>query len=39
MANIVECSLEEIKVGMPVEVVFHDVTPEVTIPQFRPRKG
>lgn len=39
MANIVECPLEEIKVGMPVEVVFHDVTDEITIPLFRPRKG
>jgi uncharacterized OB-fold protein len=39
MANIVESPLEEIKVGMPVEVVFHDVTDEITIPLFRPRKG
>jgi hypothetical protein len=25
-----------ITVGMPVEVVYDDVTPEVTLPRFRP---
>ena len=35
-ANIVDCSPEDVRVGMPVEVTFHDVTPEVTLPQFRP---
>jgi uncharacterized OB-fold protein len=35
-ANIVECDPESVRVEMPVEVTFHDVTPEVTLPQFRP---
>jgi uncharacterized OB-fold protein len=35
-ANIVDCDPESVRVDMPVEVTFHDVTPEVTLPQFRP---
>ena len=27
---------EQVRVGMPVEVVFEDVTPEVSLPKFRP---
>ncbi len=36
MSNIVECNNEDLKIDMPVEVVFDDVTPEVTIPKFKP---
>ena len=28
--------LDELRVGLPVEVVFDDVTPDVTLPKFRP---
>lgn len=35
-SNLVDCPLEGIRVGMPVEVVFDDVTEEVTLPKFRP---
>jgi uncharacterized OB-fold protein len=35
-ANIKECALGDVYIGMPVEVVFEDVTSEVTLPQFRP---
>ena len=39
-SNMVECENEEIHVGMPVELVWEDTTPEVTMPRFRPaRKG
>jgi uncharacterized OB-fold protein len=34
-ANLVDAPNDEIRVGMPVEVVFDDVTPEVTLPRFR----
>ena len=34
-ANLVDVPPAEIRVGMPVTVVFDDVTPEVTIPRFR----
>lgn len=37
-ANVLDCPSEDLKVGMPVEVVFLDVTDEVTLPQFRPRR-
>ena len=37
LSNVVDCPVREIAVGMPVEVVFEDVTPEVTLPKFRPR--
>ena len=36
MSNVVDCKNEDIVVGMPVEVVFDDVTGEVTLPKFRP---
>ena len=38
MSNIVECKNEDIYIGMPVEVVFDDVTEEVTLPKFKPVK-
>jgi len=27
---------EEVRIGMPVRVVFHDVTEEITLPKFAP---
>ncbi len=36
MTNIIGCKPEEVYIGMDVEVVFEDVTPEVTLPKFRP---
>jgi len=38
MSNIVDCPNDDIKIGMTVEVVFDSVTPEVTLPKFRPLK-
>jgi uncharacterized OB-fold protein len=38
MTNIVDCPNDDIKIGMAVEVAFDDVTPEVTLPKFRPVK-
>jgi uncharacterized OB-fold protein len=34
--NIVGCAPESVRIGMPVEVVFDDVTPEITLAKFRP---
>ncbi len=39
MSNIVECRNEDLSIDMPVEVVFDDVTPEITLPKFRPRRS
>lgn len=36
VSNLVECKPDDIKIGMPVEVVFDDVTDEITLPKFKP---
>ncbi|MFA5308534.1 MAG: OB-fold domain-containing protein [Dehalococcoidales bacterium] len=36
MTNIVGCENKDIYIGMAVEVTFDDITPEVTLPRFRP---
>jgi uncharacterized OB-fold protein len=35
-SNVIDIPWEEVKVGMPVHVVWEDVTPEFTLPKFRP---
>ena len=35
-ANLVEVPHDQIRIGMRVEVVFDDVTPEISLPRFRP---
>jgi uncharacterized OB-fold protein len=37
LTNLVDCSPEELRVGLPVEVTFRRMTDEVTLPLFRPR--
>ena len=37
-SSIVGCANEELRVGMPVEVVFDKVNDEVTLPRFRPAR-
>jgi uncharacterized OB-fold protein len=37
-ANLLDCPLDEIRIGMPVEVVFEDLSDEISLPQFRPRR-
>ena len=37
VSNVVGCLPEQVHIGLPVEVVFDAVTPEVTLPRFRPR--
>ena len=36
MSNIVDCDPSELRCDLPVEVVFEDVTDEITLPKFRP---
>jgi uncharacterized OB-fold protein len=38
VANLVDCRQEEITIGMPVQVVFRDVTEDLTLPQFAPAR-
>lgn len=39
VAQIVECPIEEIAVGMPVEVTWIDADEELSLPAFRPAPG
>lgn len=36
ISNLVDCALKDIEIGMAVEVVFEDVTEEISLPKFRP---
>ncbi len=36
--QIVECPLDQVRIGMPVEVVFEKVRDDVALPKFRPRR-
>jgi uncharacterized OB-fold protein len=36
LTNLVECDPAHVAIGMPVQVTFQDVTPEIAIPRFRP---
>lgn len=37
LTNILCCEPEDVYVGMPVEVMFEDVSEQISIPCFRPR--
>ena len=36
ISHVVGCKPEDVRIGMPVEVVFEDVSPEVSLPKFKP---
>ena len=36
--NLVGVKPHDIRIGMPVEVVFEDITEEITLPKFRPTR-
>jgi uncharacterized OB-fold protein len=38
LSNLVDCATADVRVGQPVEVVYDDLTPEVTLPKFRPSR-
>ena len=38
MSQVIDCENKDIKCDMPVEVVFKDTTPEISLPYFRPAK-
>jgi uncharacterized OB-fold protein len=35
-ANVVDCDNDQLRIGMALEVVFDDITDDVTLPRFRP---
>ena len=39
VTNIVECANEALRVDLPVEAVYDDVSDEITLVRFRPRPG
>jgi uncharacterized OB-fold protein len=36
-SNVVNCPVDKITIGMPVEVVFEAASTEISLPKFRPR--
>jgi len=36
LTNLVDCSSNDLQIGMPLEVTFEAITDEVTLPKFRP---
>jgi uncharacterized OB-fold protein len=38
ISNLVDCPLDQIRIGMPVEVTFHPLTDEIALPKFRPAR-
>ena len=36
--NVVDCPNDELRIDLPVEVVFEKIDDEVTLPKFRPRR-
>ena len=38
ISNVVDAGPEEIRIGLPVEVVWEDMSAELAIPRFRPRR-
>jgi uncharacterized OB-fold protein len=36
LTNIVDCPANQLRIDLPVEAVFEDVTPDVTLVKFRP---
>jgi uncharacterized protein len=39
LSNVIDCPWEQVQVGLQVEVVFDDLSPEATLPKFRPAAG
>lgn len=36
LSNIVACAPGDVRIGLPVEVVFEDATAEISLPKFKP---
>ena len=39
ISNVVGIPYDQIRIGMPVEVVFEAISDEITLPKFRPVDG
>ena len=38
LSNLVDCPRDQLRIGLPVEVVFEKINDEIALPKFRPRK-
>jgi len=36
ITNVVDCEFDALQAGMPLEAVFTELSPDLTVPQFRP---
>jgi uncharacterized protein len=36
LTNLRNCSEDTVQIGMPVSLIFEELTPEITLPQFEP---
>ena len=36
ISNVIGCNNEDLTIGMPLEVVFEDITEEESLPKFKP---
>ena len=39
MTNIINCPLEQLRIGMPLRVVFENVSDDVALPLFEPEEA
>lgn len=39
MSNVIDCDPGVVRIGLRVEVIFADVTPEISLPKFKPSGG
>jgi uncharacterized protein len=39
VANILNCAMDDVRIGMPVVLTFQDILPGITLPQFEPASG
>lgn len=37
--NLLDCDVKDVRIGMPVEAAYEDITDEITLLQFRPAKS
>ena len=36
VSNMLDCAIDDLEIGMPLEVAFDAVTDDLTLPKFRP---
>ncbi len=39
LSQVVDCAEDDLAAGMPLEVTFRELSPELTLPLFRPAQG